>query len=301
MTYESLLKNLCEQNQDIVIMTAENKSALRNIDKLIDNNRFIDVGIAEMSLVGIASGLAQIGKKPIVHALASFLTMRAFEFIRTDVCYRKLPVKLVGSVAGFLSEANGPTHQAVEDIALMNLLPGMEIFCPADNNDMLLCLPQIIESDNPCYVRFNNYSGDFQHSAIFQPGKAEVVFTPADITIITYGFMFNEALKTVDILKSNSLSVGLINLRTLFPIDYNIILESAQKSKLLITLEDHSINNGLFSIISTILVKKRINVDVLPIAINNHWFKPALLDEVLKFEKMDAPSIAEQILLYLNK
>ncbi|HXF99485.1 MAG TPA: transketolase, partial [Bacteroidota bacterium] len=115
MTYEEQLKLLVEQRDDIVVLTAENRAAMRNITGLL-GNRFIDFGIAEQTMIGTAAGLALRGRIPICHALATFLTMRAFEFIRTDVGISGLPVKLVGAVAGFLSEANGPTHQAIEDV-----------------------------------------------------------------------------------------------------------------------------------------------------------------------------------------
>src|SRR5262245_62036912 len=124
-------------------MTAENRAAIRSLpDRL--GPRFIDVGIAEQTLAGAAAGLALRGRVPIVHALAAFLTMRAFEFIRTDVGIAQLPVKFIGACAGFLSEANGPTHQALEDLALMRGIPGMNVCCPADQSEMLDALAIIV-------------------------------------------------------------------------------------------------------------------------------------------------------------
>ena len=130
-TYESTLAALVAADERIVVLTAENRAAIRNLPAQI-GARFIDVGICEQTMVGMAAGLALRGRVPVVHALATFLTLRAFEFVRTDVGIGRLPVKLVGGVPGFLSEANGPTHQAVDDIAVMRAIPGMEIFCPAD-------------------------------------------------------------------------------------------------------------------------------------------------------------------------
>src|SRR5262249_8920508 len=118
VTYEDRLSEIADTNSAVVVMTAENRAAIRNLPGRL-GSRFIAGGIAEQTLVGAAAGLALRGRVPVVHALASFLTMRAFEFIRTDVGIAGLPVKLVGAFAGFLSEANGPTHQALEDLALM--------------------------------------------------------------------------------------------------------------------------------------------------------------------------------------
>src|SRR3954468_20599566 len=121
-TYEEVLLECALADERIVVMTAENRAAIRNLPAKL-GERFIDVGIAEQTMIGAAAGLALRGRIPIVHALATFLTLRAFEFIRTDVGIGGLPVKLVGTVPGFLSEANGPTHQALEDVALMRGIP----------------------------------------------------------------------------------------------------------------------------------------------------------------------------------
>ena len=154
MTYEEKLEELCSKDNNIRILTAENRAAIRALPKKL-GNRFIDFGIAEQTLVGAAAGLALRGKIPIVHALATFLTMRAFEFIRTDVGIPQLPVKLIGGIPGFLSDGNGPTHQALEDISLMRTIPSMHIFCPSDAEDMVDGMDQILKSPFPCYMRFN--------------------------------------------------------------------------------------------------------------------------------------------------
>ena len=131
-----------------MVVTAENRAAIRNLPAVL-GERFIDVGIAEQTMIGMAAGLALRGRMPVVHALAAFLTMRAFEFIRTDVGIGRLPVKLVGGVPGFLSDANGPTHQAIEDIALMRGIPGMKVFCPADEADLIAALPALLADPAP--------------------------------------------------------------------------------------------------------------------------------------------------------
>ncbi|MBI5730519.1 MAG: transketolase, partial [Ignavibacteriales bacterium] len=155
MTYEDLIFELIKKDDRYMIMTSENRAAMRNITAKIKNN-FIDTGITEQTLIGMAAGLALCGRIPIVHALATFLTMRAFEFIRTDVGIANLPVKIVGAVPGFLSDGNGPTHQAIEDVSIMRGIPNVNVFCPADEDDMLKCLPKIFEYPSPFYIRYNN-------------------------------------------------------------------------------------------------------------------------------------------------
>ena len=148
MTYEELLIQMALEDERIVVMTAENRALVRNVPQNL-GRRFIDTGITEQTMIGMAAGLALRGRIPIVHALAPFLTMRAFEFIRTDVGIAHLPVKLSGYIPGFLSDGNGPTHQAIEDVAIMRGIPGMEIYCPADEDDLVGMLPAYLAITRP--------------------------------------------------------------------------------------------------------------------------------------------------------
>src|SRR5262249_19410270 len=149
----------------------------------------------EQTLVGVSAGLALRGRIPVAHALAAFLTMRAFEFIRTDVGLPRLPVKLVGGIPGLLSEANGPTHQALEDVALMRTIPNLGVFCPADEEDLLLGLEKVFRSEQPFYVRFNGRRAAVSHRKNFEIGRAEQVRDGRDIAVLVYGTLFREALE----------------------------------------------------------------------------------------------------------
>jgi transketolase len=280
-----------------MILTAENRAAIRNLPNQI-GDRFIDTGITEQTLIGVSAGLALRGRIPVSHALACFLTMRAFEFIRTDVGIADLPVKLIGGFAGFLSEANGPTHQAIEDVSIMRGIPNVNVFCPADEQDMMIGLKKVLESPKPFYIRYNNLPPVYEHSESFEIGKAEVVSEGKDVTILVYGVLFKQAMEAKAILEAKGKSVGLINLRTLKPIDEDVILKAAANSKLLVTLEDHFITGGLFTIIAEIFLKNTFMCDVLPVALNDKWFKPALINDVLEYEGFTSEKIAGRILNY---
>ncbi len=294
MNYEELLIQLVKEDDRIIVMTAENRAAIRNLPDII-KDRFIDVGIAEQTMIGMAAGLALRGRIPIVHSLATFLTMRAFEFIRTDVGIGNLPVKLVGAVPGFLSDGNGPTHQAVEDISLMRGIPPVNIFCPSDEEDMLLGLREVLLHPSPFYIRYNNMKPAVEHSTEFRIGKAEVISEGRDIVILTYGMLLSQAVKAADILRSEGRSVGVVNLRTLKPIDEELLKSICLSDVLVVTLEDHFITGGLYSIVSECLVKEKVRCNILPIALENKWFKPALLPDVLNFEGFSAEKIAGRI------
>lgn len=300
MTYEEKLLELATDDERIVVMTAENRAAIRNLPEKL-GNRFIDVGIAEMTMTGAAAGLALRGRRPIIHALATFLTLRAYEFIRDDVGIPQLPVVIVGGVPGFLSEANGATHQAIEDIALMRGIPGMGVFCPADNDELVAGLPHIFASGKPFYIRYNASSSVRERAINFELGKAEsyssqlINSAPVDVTILTYGFLLREALRAQDILEEQGVSVTVLNLRTLSPIDEEAIIHASRNSSLLVSLEDHFKIGGLYSILGEIALKNRMLMKVLPFAMDGRWFKPALLNDVLEYEGFTAKQISERI------
>lgn len=295
MNYEEILLNLVEGDERIMVLTAENRAAIRNLPDKI-NGRFVDVGITEQTMIGASAGLALRGRIPVAHALAAFLTMRAFEFIRTDVGIAHLPVKLVGGVPGFLSEANGPTHQAIEDISLMRGIPGMNVFCPADEEDMLIGLKEVILDPAPFYIRFNNLKPAVKHKTIFEIGKSETITFGNDITILTYGMLLRQAYEAMIMLESKGLSVRLINMRTLKPLDEEAVLAAAEETTMIVAIEDHFITGGLYSIIAELLLRENISAHVLPIALNDKWFKPALLQDVLQYEGFTGPQIAEKIM-----
>ena len=299
MTYEELLLDLITKDNRYVVMTSENRAAMRNITSKIKDN-FIDTGITEQTQVGMAAGLALRGRIPILHALATFITMRAFEFIRTDVGISGLPVKIVGGVPGFLSDGNGPTHQAVEDISIMRGIPNVNVFSPADEDDLLKGLPKVLASSSPFYIRYNNTKPVVEH-AEFEIGKAETFGSGTDIAILVHGLLFAQAYKAKEILEANGKFVRVINLRTVKPVDEKAVLKAVDECKLIVTLEDHFLTGGLYTILAELLLTNRKTANVLPFALDNKWFKPGLLNDVLEYEGFTAEQISDKILKELNK
>jgi transketolase len=295
MTYGELIGNILKNDERFVVMTAENRALLRDLREGLQH-RFIDTGITEQCMVGAAAGLALRGRIPVIHALATFLTLRAYEFVRTDVGIGNLPVKLSGFVPGLLSDGNGPTHQAIEDISLMRGIPNMTVFAPADEQDMMMMLSKIWHSDSPAYTRINLTKNIYEHDENFEIGKAEVISKGDDVTILVYGFLFSQAFIGKQILEKEGLSVGLINLRSIKPIDEKAILDAANQSEYLVTIEDHFLTGGLYSILGEIFLQNQIMKKVIPIAFKEKWFKPGLLNEVMDYEGMTGEKIATNIL-----
>ncbi len=285
MSYEELLLQTAQDDERIVVMTAENRALVRNMPRNL-GARFIDTGITEQTMVGMAAGLALRGRIPVIHALTPFLTMRAFEFIRTDVGIANLPVKLSGFIPGFLSDGNGPTHQSIEDISIMRGIPNMEVYCPADEDDLLQMLPHIWQTPTPAYVRINHKKGSYTH-APYEPGKAEVISEGQSITFLVHGFLLDNVLAATNILNeegnTTGVTAGVINMRSLKPVDEDAIVNAAKNSEVIVVVEDHLRTGGLYSIVAETLLKHRLTAPVLPLSLNT-WFKPGLLSEVLEHE-----------------
>jgi transketolase len=314
MTYEDALRSLAAEREDLVVLTAENRAPIRNLPAAL-GQRFIDVGICEQTMVGAAAGLALRGRTPVVHALATFLTMRAFEFIRTDVGIANLPVKLIGYVPGFLSEANGPTHQAIEDVALLRGIPHMQVVCPADEAELVEALPAIVASRSPCYVRYNALPAAVEHRTPFAFGKAELLaggYEDAEggagseigeasdggqqrVGLLTYGLLVGEAERARVILAARGVPVRLLNLRTLQPVDEQAILAAARRCRMLVTIEDHFQIGGLYSIVAEVLVRHGVSCRLHPISLGERWFTPALLPDVLEHEGFSGPRLAARV------
>lgn len=292
--YQDALLAAAKADPRIIVMTAENRAAIRGVPDAL-GDRFIDVGICEQTMVGAAAGLALRGRIPIAHALATFLTLRAFEFIRTDVGIGALPVKLVGGVPGFLSDANGPTHQAIEDVALMRGIPGMEIVTPTDEEELAAALPAILASPRPCYIRYVGGPARVNHPEPWAFGKSEVLAQGEDVTLLSYGFLVPEVVAAAELLRTRGVSARVLNMRSLSPVDEDAILAAARETGRLVTIEDHFLVGGLASIVAELFLRRGVMAPVTTVALDGRWFRPALLSDVLDVERFSARHLADRV------
>lgn len=294
MNYPEIIKNYALKDENVVVFTAENRAVVRDLPPIL-GDRFIDVGITEQNMIAMAAGMALRGRKPICHALTNFLLFRAYEFIRNDVGIPNLPIKLSGWIPGFLSDGNGPTHQSLEDVGLMSLIPGMQVFCPSDNEDMCLMLETIWNSPHPSYLRVNPRPAKIEHKQAFEIGKAEIIAQGKDLTLLVYGFLLEEALIAKEILEKDGLSVGLVNMRSLKPIDEECILQLTETTGKLVTIEDHFSTGGLYSKVCEILARNQKTSPLQSLSMGERWFKPGLLSEVLEYEGFTGQKLADRI------
>lgn len=295
VVYEEVLAMLADRHPELVVVTAENRAAIRGLPPKL-GPRFIDVGICEQTMIGAAAGMALCGRIPVCHALATFLTLRAYEFVRTDVGIGGLPVKLVGGVPGFLSEANGPTHQAIEDVAVMRAVPGMKIFCPSDAAELCAGMPTIVADPSPWYVRFCAAAPapGVEHHLPFAPGVSEALSDGADVTVLAYGYLVREAVAAAGLLRKRGIGARVVDLRTVVPLDEDAVLEAARSSELVVTVEDHLLRGGLFSIVAELFAERRTAARLVPLALPR-WFRPGRLADVLEFEGFTGAHLARRI------
>ena len=240
---------LAETNPDIVVLDADLAEATKTgIFKKKYPERFIDCGIAECNMIGIAAGLATCGKVPFAASFAMFSAGRAFEQVRNSVGYPHLNVKIVGSHAGISVGEDGATHQCCEDIALMRSIPGMVILNPADHYEMLAAVKAAAEHVGPVYIRlgrlavesFNN-NDDYK----FEIGKGITLRDGKDITIVATGLMVAEAMEAGKMLEEKGIDARIINIHTIKPLDEQLVCKAAQETGKIITVEEHSVIGGL--------------------------------------------------------
>ena len=255
--YGEALVELGKINKDVVVLDADlTKSTKTNLFQEKFPERHFNVGIAEADLIGTAAGLATCGKVAFASTFAMFAAGRGFEQIRNTVAYPKLNVKIAPTHAGISVGEDGGSHQSVEDIALMRSIPGMVVLSPADAVETKKMVFAAAEYNGPVYIRMGRLDVDtiFDEATYdFQIGIANTLRDGKDVTIAATGLMTAEALKAADILAQEGISVRVINVGTIKPLDGETILKAAQETKFIITAEEHSVIGGLGSAVSEFL------------------------------------------------
>lgn len=256
--YVDLLIKYAKEYPELVIVEADLMKALKSTAFYdVYPERTINVGVQEANMIGVAAGLANMGKLPFTHTFTPFATRRVFDQVTLSVCYAKMNVKMVGSDPGIMAQLNGGTHMSLEDVGLMRNLPGMVIFEPVDGVQLAAMMPQIIKHPGPVYIRLLRQEFDeiFEDNQSFELGKATRIIEGNDVSIFASGIMVKEALDAQKILSEKGISAGVVNIHTIKPIDKEMIIEEAKKTKAVVTAENHNIINGLGSAVAEVLVE----------------------------------------------
>jgi transketolase len=256
--YGKALVELGRENKNVVVLDADlSKSTKTDGFKKEFPERFFNIGIAEQNLIGCAAGFAASGKIPFASSFAVFATGRAYDQIRNSIGYTHLNVKIAASHAGVTVGEDGGSHQMLEDIALMRAVPGMTVIVPADGKETKEAIFAAAQYEGPVYIRLGRpkVPAIFDDNYRFEIGKAVVVRDGTDVALMATGIMVGEALKAADMLQSQGISAAVINISTIKPIDVETISKIAQKTKAVVTCEEHNIYGGLGSAVAEVLVE----------------------------------------------
>ena len=294
--YGKTLVELGEHNDKVLVLDADLAAATKTgMFKKAFPERFIDVGIAEGNLMGVAAGLAATGHIVFASSFAMFAAGRAFEQVRNSIGYPHLNVKIGATHAGISVGEDGASHQCCEDIALMRSIPGMVILNPADDVEARACVLAAAEHEGPVYMRFGRLAVPrvFDENYKFQIGKGAVLTEGTDVTIIATGLMVNEALMAAESLKADGISARVVNMATIKPIDRDIIVDSAKKTGAIVTAEEHNILGGLGSAVAEV-VCETVPVPVIRVGVEDVFGKSGPAVELLHIFGLDAAHIAEK-------
>ena len=259
VAYGEALAKLGEKNDKVIVLDADlSHATMTNIFKVAHPDRFYNLGIAETNLAGVAAGFAQSGYIPYASTFALFGAGRAYEVVRNAVAYANANVKFGLSHSGLSVGEDGGSHQSIEDIALMRVMPNMTVLVPCDPIETEKAVFAAAEIDGPVYIRVARpICEDLTESDTpFVPGKANVLQEGSEVCIIACGLMVAEALKAAKLLEEEGIQAGVVNMHTIKPIDRNLILEMNQTYKAIVTVEEHSIIGGLGSAVAEVLAGK---------------------------------------------
>lgn len=296
-SYGATLVELGKEREDIVVFEADlSKATKTEMFAKEFPNRFVNVGIAEQNMVGMAAGLASTGKVPFTSTFAVFASGRAFEVIRNSVCYPKANVKIAATHAGITVGPDGGSHQAIEDMALMCSLPNMVVLSPADDIEACKCVKAAAEIDGPVYLRFGRVAIDdiYDDEYDFQIGKGNELMKGDDVTIISTGIMVHKALKAAKELKEEGINSRVINMATIKPIDEEIIIKAAKETQGIVTVEEHSVIGGLGDRVSAVVCENSPTI-VKKIGINDVFGESGSPDALLEKYGLTVENIKETV------
>lgn len=265
--------------------------------------RYIEVGVAEQNMIGIAAGLALAGKIPVTHSFACFTSLRACEQIRTAVAYPKLNVKFVATHSGLSAGSAGTTHHAIEDIAIMRSIPNMAVLVPGDIREMQQAVEAALEHDGPVYIRLG--AGDaediYKNDDKFCIGKATELRSGNDIAIITTGTMVYEGVTVSErLLKESNIKARVLQMASLKPIDRDAIIKAAQETGHIVTIEEHNIIGGLGGAVCEVAAEIG-SAKIKRIGINDRFFGAGSYSYLMKQEGLFVENIVRIILRFLKK
>jgi len=297
--YVKKLIELAAIHKNIVLLASDSQRPGSSINEFRDlyPDRFIDVGIAESDLVGIAAGLALDGNIPFAQAFGPFLSIRATDQIHTDVAYNDVPVRLIGTHGG-LTSGGGPTHNTVLDYAVMRGIPNMTLDAPSDTNQCLKLIEASITYPGPIYIRIPRGAEPLVYASQdyeYVIGKAVLTKEGSDITVIATGTGVFSSLKAAQELEVEGISVRVIDMHTIKPLDVDTVFKAAKETGTIITVEDHNINGGLGDAVARVLLEAGVSCRFKGMGIPDVFAALGEPNELYAYYKYDSEGIKNQI------
>ncbi len=297
-SYGNALAELGTEHEDIVVLDADLAAATKTgVFKKAHPERFIDCGIAESNMIGVAAGIAAAGMVPFASSFAMFAAGRAFEQVRNSVGYPHLNVKIGATHAGISVGEDGATHQCNEDIALMRTIPGMVVLNPSDDVEARAAVKAAYEHQGPVYMRFGrlavpviNDRKDYK----FELGKGVVLREGKDVTIIATGLPVSNCLEAAEKLAAEGIEAKVINIHTIKPLDEDLVVAAAKETGKVVTVEEHSVIGGLGSAVCDVLAEKA-PTKVMKIGINDTFGESGPAVELLQKYGLDTESIYQKV------
>ncbi|MEE1037719.1 MAG: transketolase family protein [Eubacterium sp.] len=295
--YGKTLVKVGERKEDLIVMDADLSGSTKTGDfKKVFPERFINVGIAEQNLYAAAAGLALSGKTVCASTFAMFAAGRAFEIIRNSIGYTKANVKICATHAGITVGEDGASHQTFEDLALMRTIPGMVVVNPCDGASAQTLLEQVIDMEGPAYVRLGRASVPmfYEEGTQLEIGKGHQLKDGKDLTIIATGIMVNEAMIAAEELEKDGLTVRVIDMHTIKPLDEEIIIKAALETGKIVTAEEHSVIGGLGGAVAEVTAAKA-PCKVVRVGQLDTFGESGKPEELKEKYKMNAKAIVEKV------
>ena len=294
--YGKALVELGEQNKNVVVLDADLAGAtMTKYFKAAHPDRFFDCGIAEANMMNIGAGLSTMGLVPFCSTFAMFGAGRAYEQIRNSIAYPKFNVKICCSHAGVSVGEDGGSHQAIEDIALMRVIPGMTVIVPADAKEARKATFALADFHGPAYMRLARLATPvFEEDYPFEIGKANVLREGKDAAVFACGLMVNEALEAAKLLAAEGIEISVINVHTIKPIDAECVTKYAEKCGNVVTVEEHSVIGGLGDAVADVLMGK-VCCKFRKIGVNDQFGQSGKAADVLREYGLTADQIAAKI------
>ncbi|MBR6107711.1 MAG: transketolase family protein [Oscillospiraceae bacterium] len=297
-SYGEALVALAEKYENLIVLDADLAAATKTgIFKKAYADRFYDCGIAEANMMGVAAGLAAAGMIPFASSFAMFAAGRAYEIVRNSIGYPHLNVKIGATHAGISVGEDGAMHQCCEDLALMRTIPGMVVINPADDVEAKAAVEAAIQHEGPVYCRFGRLAVPVINDPDtykFELGKGVTLRNGSDVTVIATGLLVNEALIAAETLAAEGISVRVINIHTIKPLDKELIVQAAQETGSIVTAEEHSVIGGLGSAVAE-AVCEACPVPVRRIGVNDTFGHSGPAADLLRQFGLSAEHIAEVV------